>query len=301
MRRMPLFVSIILCLALLFSLGTTSVFAAEESQENTWVTNWGMTLNDEIVVKFQMNFTPEILADAGAYVEVTVGSNSYNVSVADIDGELCVPVQAAQMTDTISLYVVDGSGARSEAGSATVRQYCQSLLDSAAYASYHQLVKEVLNYGSAAQLYFAHNTDNLAGAGIEGAGQQDVPAAETTFALSDASDALNCYGASLVYRDKIALRFYFEGSMEGCSFAATSGSPVVNVEGGYVEIADIVPQDFDKAVTLTVTDAQNGTVSVTYCPMDYIVRMSQNGTNATKVLVKALYNYHLAAKDFVPV
>ena len=262
MKRMPLFVSIILCLTLLLTLGATGAFAAEESRENTWITNWGMTLNDEIVVKFQMNFTPEILADAGAYVEVTVGSNSYNVSVADIDGELGVPVQAAQMTDTISLCVVDGSGARSEAGSTTVRQYCQSLLDSAVYASYHQLVKEVLNYGSAAQLYFAHNTGNLAGSGIEGAGQQDVPAAETKFALSDASDVLKCYGASLVYRDKIALRFYFEGSMEGCSFVATSGEAVVNAEGGYVEVADIVPQDFDKAVTLTATDAQSGTVSL---------------------------------------
>jgi hypothetical protein len=34
--------------------------------------------------------------------------------------------------------------------------------------------------------------------------------------------------------------------------------------------------------------------------MDYIVRMSQKGSDTTKALVKALYNYHLVAKAYVP-
>ena len=111
MKRMPLFVSIVLCLALLFSVGTTSVFATEESRDSTRVENWGMTLNDEIIMKFNIVFAPEILEDAEAYVEVTVGSRSYNIPVEQITGPLCVPVLAMQMTDTISLCVVDGNGA----------------------------------------------------------------------------------------------------------------------------------------------------------------------------------------------
>jgi hypothetical protein len=246
---------------------------------------------------------PESLAN-WTYVEVTVGSGSpYTVLFSDItasENVLRVPVSATQMTDTITLCVVPGDR-NNEKNSFTVLEYCKSILDNSEHASYHALVKELLNYGRKAQEYFEYNLDKKVDDDvIADAGQQAVPAAETTLALSNASDVLQCYGASLVYRDKIALRVYFEGSLEGCSFAATSGSPVVNVEGGYVEIADIVPQDFDKAVTLTVTDAQNGTVSVTYCPMDYIVRMSQKGSDTTKALVKALYNYHLVAKAYVP-
>ena len=52
----------------------------------------------------------------------------------------------------------------------------------------------------------------------------------------------------------------------------------------------------DQQITLTVTDAGGNTLTVTYGPMNYIVRMNEKGNDALKALVKALYNYHLAAK-----
>ena len=50
-------------------------------------------------------------------------------------------------------------------------------------------------------------------------------------------------------------------------------------------------------MTLTVTDADGNAVSVTYGPMNYIVRMNEKGSDSLKALLKALYNYHLAAKE----
>ena len=60
--------------------------------------------------------------------------------------------------------------------------------------------------------------------------------------------------------------------------------------------SDILPQNLDQQITLTVTDADGNALSVTYGPMNYIVRMSTKGSEELKVLLKALYNYHLAAK-----
>ena len=64
----------------------------------------------------------------------------------------------------------------------------------------------------------------------------------------------------------------------------------------YVEIADILPQNLDQQITLTVTDANGNTLTAAYSPMNYIVRMNEKGSDTLKALVKALYNYHLAAK-----
>ena len=272
----------------------------DPTPDSTIVESWGLTLKDEVVVKFKMTFTPEILADEAAYVEVKVGSTTMNVPVSQVTGPIQVPVMASQMTEKITLCIVDGNGVSSEADSFTVRQYCDTILGNEEYAEYHQLVKEMLNYGSTAQLYFGNNTGDLAGQGITDVGQQAVPTTGGEYTFEDQIEGLDCRGATLVHRDKIGLRYYFNGSLSNCTFSVTgaNGKTVVNVEGGYVEITDILPQNLNEDVTLTVTDVQGKTISVKYRPMNYIIRMSQKGESKTKELVKALYNYHLAAKAF---
>ena len=59
----------------------------------------------------------------------------------------------------------------------------------------------------------------------------------------------------------------------------------------YVEIANINPQDLNQAITLVVND----TMSVTYSPMNYMVRMQNSDNEALKDLLRAMYNYHYAA------
>ena len=289
------------------SITVTALIAAgsedEEPEENTpnIVENWGVTLKDEVIMKFDMNFTQEILADNEAYVEVAVnGSAPYTVPVAE-DMILSVPVFATQMTETITLTTVSG-GEAVASKSFTLLQYCKEVLNNNEYSQYHALVKELLNYGDAAMKYFKPSADKFAGAEVDlaGTGKNDVPTAAPAVALGDQSDVLDCTGASLVYRDKIAVRYYFTGSLTGCTFSVTgaNGKAVVNAAGGYVEVPDILPQDLDQEITLSVTDGEGKVLTITYCPMNYIVRMSQKGSDTTKALVKALYNYYLAAKDF---
>ena len=73
-------------------------------------------------------------------------------------------------------------------------------------------------------------------------------------------------------------------------------TPVLKDGLYYVEIGGILPQNLDQQIMLTVQNGEGKQLSVTYGPMNYIVRMNEKGDDELKALLKALYNYHLAAK-----
>lgn len=95
--------------------------------------------------------------------------------------------------------------------------------------------------------------------------------------------------------------------------AVSAAEPVVITSGTDVPATVAEPVTYTWTAeangTLTVTmgaaspgwqfsifDAEGNEISVTYSPMNYIVRMNANGSDSLKALLKALYNYHLAAK-----
>ena len=255
------------------------------------VGSWSLTLDDNILVNFNLNVAETdavTFTVAGSSVEAVIDGSNYSIALA-----------AAQMTDEIVIYV--NGEALEETYS--VRKYADYILDEA--NGYDEktvtLVKEMLNYGGAAQTYFGYNTTDMANAGITGVGTADIPEdAAPDMVISGSVDGISFYAASLVYRDRIAVRYYFTvtGSISDYAFSVGGvGYTPVSAGDGlyYVEVNDIVPQDLANTVTVTVND----TLSVTYCPMNYIVRMSTKGTENLQPLVKALYNCHLAAKAFV--
>jgi len=104
-----------------------------------------------------------------------------------------------------------------------------------------------------------------------------------------------------VHKSKIAVRFYFTGSIEGLTFTVNGETVEVGEknEMHYVEIAGINPQELGDDVTVVVS---NGTDSLTvsYSPLDYMIRMynKADSTEATKTVVQALYGYYLAAASY---
>jgi hypothetical protein len=102
----------------------------------------------------------------------------------------------------------------------------------------------------------------------------------------------------LLFRDKIGIRYYFTVSGNADDHTFTVNGEVCKAaqkgELYYVEITDINPQDLDDTLW-----ASAGNVTVSYCPMNYLLRMSQKGSENLKALMKALYNYHLAAESFL--
>ena len=281
----------------------TFYVTGDYNEENVWlycmrtvtfpvnpVDSWNLVLEDDLKVNFYMNM------DENDSVQVSVGGNTYTFNAADLevkDGKYVVTISiaAAQMTDDINVQIVGSD----EVNTYTVRGYADTVLADQTLSNYHALIKEMLNYGAAAQTYFAYNTEKLANAGITDVAANDVPETTTEMVVNDQISSLTFYGASLVYRDKIAVRFYFTGSIDGINF----GEYTVNEKDGkyYVEVADVLPQDLDQQITVTATDAEGNTLTVTYGPMNYIVRMNANGNENMQNLMKALYNYYLAAKD----
>ena len=258
------------------------------------VTHWNIALEDDLIAKFYLDL------DEGESIKITVADTSNTYSAADLeetdDGKRIVSVNlsAAQMMDEITVQLVGRYGTQCY----SVRQYCDAILSDESYAEYHALVKEMLHYGAMAQVYFDYDTENLANEGITDVAATDIPETAEDMTVSNQISGLSFYGASLVYRDRIAVRYYFNGDVTGCSFTANGNTYTPAQKDGkyYVEIADILPQDLDQQITLTVTDASGNTLTVTYGPMNYIVRMNEKGSAELQNLIKALYNYHLAAK-----
>ena len=267
------------------------------------VEKWNITLTDALQVNFHLSVSEA--AASAATVKIAAGNTEITRNIAELtkteDGLYVVSVKmaAAQMTETITVSILR-NGQTGYENTYTIRQYADTLLADETKSQYHTLVKEMLNYGAAAQSYFGYQADAPANNAITGAGLKEIPQdGQSTFSVSGSVADAAFYGASLVYRDKIALRYYFEGDIRSCGFYANGVKLEPQWKDGryYVEVADICPDKLDQTVELEVSDTYGNTLTVCYSPMHYIVRMGKKGSAATQNLVKALYNYHLAAKE----
>lgn len=246
---------------------------------NNPVQGWNIVLGDNIGVNFVMDTNIEVVITVdGEAVEKTVTSNPNGTYTMTIE------LAAAQMTSEIAI-TVEGEATPN---TYSVRKYADIILAGTYGEKTKTLVKQMLNYGAAAQNAFGIHTDALANADVEVTTVD--PTGEEILSVSGNDDAIAFYGASLVYRDKIAVRFYFTGSSEGIEGAVEKDGMF------YIEVADILPQKLDEAVSVEV-----GGLTVTYSPLTYIVRMFNKTTSSenTKALVKALYNYYLAAEAYI--
>ena len=265
---------------------------------------WNISLEDDLKVKFYLQINPSIANAARVRIYVGETAVTYLVSQLEQTPEglyiAVIDVAAAQMTDQIFITVRSGNYI-SETKAYTVEQYAYTILADENYSQYHQLVKEMLNYGAAAQVYFDYESGNLANSGITDAGSVEIPdSVDNAVSVDGNANGTAFYGASLIFRDRIAVRYYFsfEGKINNLVFTANGQQYAPQLKDGlyYIELADIMPQNLDQPITLSVTDAEGNVLSVSYNPMNYIVRMNEKGSAQLQNLVKALYNYHLAAK-----
>lgn len=267
----------------------------------TNVESWNLTLADDVSVNFKINVDASIVSTAKVHIAVGSDAKVYDVSslTAGTDGTYTVStkVAAAQMTETITVKITNGDE-QTEEKTYTVKAYAQTILEGDYPETTKNLVKAMLHYGAAAQTYFNYKTTDLANAGVS-AVVSATPAAVNSYSRTGEVSGVVHNGQTLVFRDRIALRYYFTvtGDISNYTFTV-NGNPCTAVKKGdyyYIEVADINPQDLDIAFTVKVND----TMSVTYSPLNYVVNMYQKGTEDLKALMQALYDYHLAAKAYV--
>ena len=258
------------------------------------VSGWNIVLGDTIGVNFVL-----ALAE-GDIVTVTVGGEAVPAELTSNGNgtyKVFINLAAAQMSDEI---VISVNGYAVEK-TYSVRAYADVIL-AGDYTSYTKaLVQNMLVYGGAAQSYFAHNTENLASNGIEVTAA--VPEEAPELVILDELDSVSYYGASLLHKDKTAVRFYFTAdSVENLTFQVDGNiyEPISKDGMHYIEVAGINPQDLDDTLNAVVTDGENS-LAVQYSPLIYISRMynKTSTTAATKAVAQAMYGYHLAAKAYL--
>ncbi len=268
------------------------------------IVSWNLALGDDLNLNFYVKADPSIVYDG--YVNITVGEGNatqHKISQAaqDADGNyiFSANVAAAQMTDVIKLQFSIGEE-KGAVHTYSVRQYADTILVGDYDEELKALVKEMLNYGGKAQLYFNYNTQNLANKGIT-VEEATVPTENNKVAVSGSVEGIRFYGASLVFTNKTAVRYYFtvSGNIDSYSFKAGESSYKAVEKDGmyYVEISGINPQDLSEEIMLMVSDGADS-MTVGYSPMNYIVRMYGKGTDALKNLLAAMYGYHLKAVHY---
>lgn len=266
----------------------------------TDVSGWSLTLGSDLSVNFKIDVHTSISETAIIHIAVAGAKKTYAVSelTANADGfyYLSVKVAAAQMTDEITVQIVNGTE-QSEKKTYSVRAYADSILAGEYSEETKTLVTQMLHYGAAAQNYFNYRTDSLANSGLTES--LTAPTTSAGPSYTGAVEGVIYSGATLVHREKIAVRFYFEvtGDVSAYSFTVNGESCTPVQKGGRycIEIADINPQDLDDRITVKVDNA----LTVVYSPMNYIVNMYKKGSESLQALVKTLYNYHLAAEAYL--
>ena len=267
------------------------------------IEKWNLILGDRIGINFYLDLEKA----ENTQVRFTLNGHSTTVDAADAqirDGKYVfgLDVSAAQMTQEIIVEVlIDGEVAHS--GSYSVRRYAQYILEdtSGAYSAQTvALVKAMLSYGAQAQRYFGSNLESLADAGYGTTQLIPIPESVEKARVTGSVTGAAYYGATLLFRSNVAVRFYFTGDVSGLKFTVNGQEQKVTAKGdmSYVEIDGIVPQNLDQQITLTVTDTQGGAMTVTYGPMNYIINMSAAGSTGLQELLLKMYNYHLAAKNY---
>ena len=267
-----------------------------------------LSLGDDLSMRFDVAVDSQYQSTAVIEVAVSGNTESYNVAemTAGKNGySVYVDLAAAQMTENIAVTVKNGETVLAS-GNYSVRAYCEYLLEGDYTDATKQMVKEVLNYGAAAQTYFGYNTENLANAGYELETAATVPAEGYDMTVDGKVSGISLRGTSLVFESKVAIRYYFATSnIAAYTFMVGEDSYVAEEkEAGlyYVEIPGINPQNYADMVNLVVSDGAKE-MTVGYSPLSYIVRMRAKAETSEnlKSLLSAMYGYYLEAKDFVGV
>ncbi len=263
---------------------------------------WSMTLGDNLDMNFFVSIAEADVANTS--VEISVGGETILLAPEILDDEtgyykFSVELAAAQMTETVTYTLLLGESVI-ESNTYTVRQYADTILKGQYDEVTKNLVRAMLHYGAAAQTYFGYMTESLANAQLDAPVYTAIPEqAETPMSVNGSVTGISFYGASLLFRSKTAVRFYFEASaIDGYTFVVNGEDYAAQkAENGkyYVEIDGINPQELSESITLTVKNGAE-TLTVVYGPMNYIVRMGASGSAKLKDLLLAMYNYHLAAK-----
>lgn len=219
-----------------------------------------------------------------------------------------------KMTDNISATVYatkDDKTVSDTVAEYSVRKYCENQLAKNPETEFKTLLSDLLTYGAAAQTYTGYKADALATAGLDLTPSAFSALSGKNASFSGTKDAnVDWSSATLVLSNALAVRFNFRAaSVEGLTVTVSINGRTETFEAKdfvsagdgkyYIDFCGIKAAEFDD--TVTASFAVNGAAvgrTVSYSVNTYICG-TQNVENANlQALVRALYNYGAAAKNY---
>ena len=317
-----------------------AVAGLEEAPDN----GYNLTLKDDVEVNFYIDteyydaedgyITYSFLKDPAEFsaerAEVRIDDGSeLLVELPDGRRKLNIQVAPAQLAEKfqINVYDKDGNKKTDESIEASISGYCEALLESEAYAGYHQVVQALLDYGALADEYFGYAAMSKSETGKDyevphSIGYKDAIPSDTIEKLktdgiahakftagNDASG--NTIGIkNISYVALVDPEFRFYVTQENQVWAALTDvsiefedPTVTDVEakmvhtpnGNCVRVTGLKSCDFDKTFTIHIGEA-----TLEYNGYAYLYTILKEGSSVTdtklKDLAKGVYRYAIACQ-----
>ncbi len=287
------------------------------------VKGYTISLGGNIAVNYYMVLSDEVIADENAEMVFTVpsGGSTYEVRIPvssvtpDSNGYymFTCEVAAKEMASVIKAQIVTSDN-ESDVFEYTVKQYAEYILEMAAkadpdgaidYSSYVKaapLVKAMLNYGANAQVYFNHNTDNLANATLDEAEKklpESVSLDHWKHSVSGEQEGVSLYGAALSLKSETAIKLYFavDSDVDVNSFDVTvNGEAYTLKKNGTLyelKIADILAHCLGDMFEVKV-----GSLTVNYGVFSYGCTVMEGDNANLKDVIKALTVYYAESCNY---
>ena len=299
------------------------------------LSGYSLSLEGDIGVKFYLRFNDVDSLSNDAKMLFTISSidgqksrtsevyvkpqSDSGRSVATTDGDYYVfkcLVNAKEMTSIITAQIVDGEN-KGSAYTYTVQDYAKFILDRPSkFEKEQNLIKTMLNYGCACQVYFDYNLDNPANRILSTDDQDygflnssDINAGPRPEDLTIEGTDIKIAKASLVLNTTSVIKLFITGADENTVFKYGDEilTPVKSGEYYIVRIEGVSAQDIVMLFTLRVYDGNNLLGTLSYSPLYYFKivldnEIDPNGpiTYNLKVLVSMMYKYGDAALKYHP-
>jgi len=283
----------------------------EEQSDVQWVGN-SLSTAGTITVNFYVALSSEVLADENARMVFNLDGKTQTVSLADaikssVNGVECYrfscDVPAKSMTDTIGARMFGTEGALGKSYGYSIAKYYDTVTANYSredYAELYQLVEAMLNYGAASQLYFDHNTENLANAKVPAAESAAIDASAFASVVSGKEENAEFVGSSLILEAGTTLRLFFRLADDAADHTFTvNGEAVEATKRGslyYIELDGIAAKNLEDVQTFTC-----GGITVEISALSYVNTVLTNAASMDAQLVdvcEALYLYNVAANAY---
>ena len=223
-------------------------------------------------------------------------------------------VNAKEMTSKITAQVIDGETS-GKAYDYTVQEYAKYMLQHPdTYSKEQDLIKTMLNYGTACQSYFNYNQGNYANSVLSGDDRdlsivtaEEVNGAARPDDITIAGTDIRIARASLILNTTITEKLFITGANENTVFKYDGKILPVVKEGDYyvIKIEGITAQEINTTTGIRVYDGNRVLGHLTYSPLFYCRLVIDHEEDSTvtrdlKVLVSAMLRYNRAAFKYKP-